>query len=492
MKLKKFGKKENTIPEADPQKTDRKTVLLKSFGRKRNESSGDSPEIVFGAVTPDAPPSYESFMNEGNTFIAGVRSSEPMLNIDESASVGTWKKDIVLNISGAVLLMAFMSLFCMAIYSIGTLPFLIPGILVFLGITTTESIKPGKVRWIVCAAIAGVLIASVTIFHNAIGEGLAELINQFYSIAEEAQAYLYKRLPDIGNGNPEMGAVWASCLIGLIAALPTAKYRRYALILVAILAMSAFAYYGLVPSAVCMVILLASLLVAVSKGDVLSTLPLLLAVLVVFGVVVLISPGENAAISRIDENYRDRFALNSRLIESIDMGMEDLSGLDDISEPESQDTPADDTVFGGIPRRLAGIAIAVLIIAAIAAIVYLLWKRIDKRRKALREGIDSHDPRTAVMAMFPYSVRWLRAGGIDTDAHPFNELTPYVAGEFSQDYANRYRKMYLLWREAAYSDHRIDDSSKNKMEEFMKDTSEMIKEKFTYTDKLRVMLKYSL
>ena len=112
--------------------------------------------------------------------------------------------------------------------------------------------------------------------------------------------------------------------------------------------------------------------------------------------------------------------------------------------------------------------------------------------KALREGIDSHDPRTAVMAMFPYSVRWLKAGGVDTDAHPFSELTPYVAGEFSQDYANRYKKMYLLWREAAYSDHRIDDASKNKMAEFMKDTSEMIKEKFTYTDKLRVMLKYSL
>jgi hypothetical protein len=218
----------------------------------------------------------------------------------------------------------------------------------------------------------------------------------------------------------------------------------------------------------------------------------MLAVMLIFGAVMLISPGESPAISRMDENFRDRFALSSRLIESPDTGLDDLSGLDDINEPTPQDTSVDDTVFGGIPRRFVGIAIAVLIIAAIAAVIYLLWKRFDKRRKALREGIDSHDPRTAVMAMFPYSVRWLKAGGVDTDAHPFSELTPYVAGEFSQDYANRYKKMYLLWREAAYSDHRIDDASKNKMEEFMKDTSEMIKEKFTYTDKLRVMLKYSL
>ena len=188
----------------------------------------------------------------------------------------------------------------------------------------------------------------------------------------------------------------------------------------------------------------------------------------------------------MDENFRDRFALSSRLIESPDTGLDDLSGLDDINEPTPQDTSVDDTVFGGIPRRFVGIAIAVLIIAAIAAVIYLLWKRFDKRRKALREGIDSHDPRTAVMAMFPYSVRWLKAGGVDTDAHPFSELTPYVAGEFSQDYANRYKKMYLLWREAAYSDHAVSDQSLRDMKVFMEDTIKFSKNKCTFKDKLKI------
>ena len=492
MELKRFGKKENTAPKVKPQKTDRKTAVLSAFGRKKDESSGDSPEIVFGAVTPETPAAYESFMNEGDAFVAGVRSSEPMISVDESVSGKAWKKDLVLNISGAVLLMAFMSLFCMGAYAIDAIPFLIPGMLVFLGITITESVKPGKVRWIVCAVIAGVLLASIVVFHKAIGGGLAGLINQFYDMAESVQAYLYDRLPEPDGGNSLMGAAWASCLIGLIAALPPVKFRRDTLILIAIIAMLAFAYYGMIPSAICIAVLLAALMIAAGRGNILSSLPVMLAVMIIFGAVMLIAPGENYAISRMDENFRDRFALSSRLIENSDMGMDDLSGLDDINEPAPQDTSVDDTVFGGIPRRFVGIAIAVLIIAAIAAVIYLLWKRFDKTRKALREGIDSHDPRTAVMAMFPYSVRWLKAGGVDTDAHPFSELTPYVAGEFSQDYANRYKKMYLLWREAAYSDHRIDDASKNKMEEFMKDTSEMIKEKFTYTDKLRVMLKYSL
>ena len=139
----------------------------------------------------------------------------------------------------------------------------------------------------------------------------------------------------------------------------------------------------------------------------------------------------------------------------------DLSELEDLNDP-STETPQDDTL-SGIPRKFLGLVIALLIIAVIAAAVFLLWRRIDKKRKALREGIDSHDPRTAVTALFPYTVRWLKAGGIDTDAHPFSELTPYIAGEYSQDYANRYRKMYILWREAAYSDHRIDEQTKNSM-----------------------------
>lgn len=38
----------------------------------------------------------------------------------------------------------------------------------------------------------------------------------------------------------------------------------------------------------------------------------------------------------------------------------------------------------------------------------------------------------------------------------------------------------------------IDDTAKSSMEEFLKDTTEMIREKLTFTEKLRVMLKYSL
>ena len=488
MDLKKFARKENIPPEEKPQKADRKTAILKAFGRGKEAESAPVNEIVFGDASPEAAPAGPAFSAGSDAFTAGVRSAEPMISTDAAESGPSWKKGLVLNISGAVLLMAFMSLFCMVTYSTALIPFLVPGALVFLGMGILEAVKPGKPKWIAAGVIAALLFVAIIALRSAVGGGIADLINQFYDAAEAAQAYLYKRMPG-GGGDPRMGAAWISCLIGLLASLPPAKYRREALALVTLIAMFAFAYYGLLPSGICIAVLLAALLVAVPKGNVLSSLPLLLAVMLVFGAVIVISPGENAAISRADENFRDRFALNSRLIQDLEQQIEIPEELND---PSSYDTPQDDSTVGSLPKKYLGIAIALLILLMIAAAAYTLWRRIDKKRKALREGIDSHDPRTAVTAMFPYTVRWLKAGGLDTDAHPFNELTPYIAGEYSQDYANRYRRMYLLWREAAYSEHRVDEQTKNSMAEFLKDTTEMIKEKLTFTEKLRVMLKYSL
>ena len=492
MELKRFGRKENTAEDAASkekrQKTDRRTAILKAFGRGKEDGNGAVNEIVFGDAAPEVSPAVPVFSAGSDGFTAGVRSAEPMISLDAAEEGPSWKKGLVLNISGAVLLMAFLSMFCMVTYSVALIPWLAPGALVFLGMGILESVKPGRPKWIAAGAIAALLAVSVVALRGAVAGGIADLINQFYDAAEAAQAYLYKRIPG-GGGDPRMGAAWISCLTGLLASLPPAKYRREALALVTLIAMFAFAYYGLLPSAICAAVLLAALLIAVPRGNIVSSLPLLLAVMLVFGAVVLIDPGENAAVSRLDENYRDRFALNSRLIQDIE---EQIEIPDEISDPSAADTPQDDTVLGTLPKKYLGLAAAVLIIAALVAAAYMAWRRIDKKRKALREGIDSHDPKTAVTAMFPYTVRWLKAGGIDTDAHPFSELTPYIAGEYSQDYANRYRKMYLLWREAAYSDHRIGEQEKKGMEEFLRDTTEMIREKLTFTDRLRVMLKYSL
>ena len=67
-----------------------------------------------------------------------------------------------------------------------------------------------------------------------------------------------------------------------------------------------------------------------------------------------------------------------------------------------------------------------------------------------------------------------------------------TASEFTQDYADRYRDMYLLWREAAYSDHAVEEASRADMESFLKDTTAMVKEKLTFKERLGALIKYAL
>ena len=497
MALKKSEKEPKEKRERKPKEKAAKAprISVKAFGRGKKAPETGGSEVVFGAVTPDTPevsvPAYSpSLMPESDGFIAGVRSEEPVLSVNDSAAGAAWKRDLVPAIAGGALLMAFMSLFCAATWSADVIPFFIPGAVLFAALTMLGSIKPGKPRWIASGVIAVLLIASMAAMLGTIGGGLADLINEFYDAAEEAQAYLYRRLPGEG-GSAELGAVWLSCLTGLLASLPPARARRITFYAIAMIAMFAFAYYGLVPSWICIAALLASLLVAVGRGSILSTLPLLLAVMLVFGAVVLIDPGENYGISRMDENFRDRFAFNSLLIQGPDTGLDDYSSIEDTSSPDDVEG-SDDYSFENGFGMYTGIIIAVLIVIALAAAAYMLWKRIDKKRKANRAGIDSKDPREAVTAMFPYSVRWLRAGGTDIGASLFSELTPVVASEYSQDYANRYRDMYLLWRKAAYSDLGIEEADRSAMDGFVKDTAAMVKEKLTFTERIGALLKYAL
>jgi hypothetical protein len=260
------------------------------------------------------------------------------------------------------------------------------------------------------------------------------------------------------------------------------------------LAMLAFAYYGLVPSWACVAVLLGALLIAVSRGSILSTLPLVLAVMVIFGAVVLIDPGENYGISRMDENFRDRFAFHSTLIETPEQEIDEPEEIDSIDEDEDE-RENNENVFSGEYGTYAALGIAALAAALIAAAIYLLRRRLKKKQAVVRAGINSSDPKTAVTAMFPYSVRWLKAGGIESEKkkeEPFSAMVPAVSKAFSTDYGNRFDSMYSLWKEAAYSDHDISEDDRAAMDRFTKDTVTVVTDKLNTWQELRMRFKYAL
>ena len=431
--------------------------------------------------------------SEADGFGAMVHSSAPILRMKDTGKRIEWTKDLLLNCACAILMTSVLALFCMSIDSPMLVLFTLPCFVMYMAIATVGSVKSGPVKWIAAAVILVILIVTAAVWHSTVLGGLSMLINQFYEVAEEAQAYIYDRLPggDVSETAGEIGIVWISCFFGLMTAVPTAEIRRKVGGLIVILVMLAFAYYGLLPSAICIAVLIAALIMAVSRGNILSLIPVMLAALILFGGVMLADPGESYGISRIDENFRDRFALRSALLET----QQDPTTQEETPEFEEEEELEDEESeeeYDGELGTYAAYGTILLALVALGAAGYLLYRRISKRIAENRKGIKSSDTREAVTAMFPYTIRWLKGYGIEQPSASVTSMIPEIKNEFSDSYAKQFRDMYIIWSEAAYSDHAVSEDARLLMDTFMEDTIKQVKDRCKLKDRLRLRFRNAL
>lgn len=461
------------------------------FRKENREAEVQTLDAVFdltgGMDTPDG-------------FEVNVRNDEPIIRMTgEEKSPLLTRKGVRANIAAAAAVMALISLFLSAAETSDLIFYAVPGLLVFLLLAVFELFEKEKLRLGIAAVIMVGLIASLFIFRDYIGSGLALIINQFYDQAESAQAYLYTR-PGVGSMGDEdpyrsmhIAALWLSAMLFLVAALPPASVKRTEAAGVGCLAMILFAYYGLVPSGIFIALLAVSLMIALSRGSILAMMPVLLVVMLVFGAVILADPGENYGISRADENFRDRFALRSAFIEREDSSVDNLSELEqEMQEQQDRTRQNAGSEYITEHRWLITAGIIALILAAIGAAVFMAIRRLRRRQAENRRGIDSSDPREAITAMFPYAVKWLRLAGLEPSGKPFSSLLPMIRADISEQYGDRFSDMYTLWEEAAYSDHEMTEDSRGLMKSFLSDTIEMINEDSDLRSRITNTFRYAL
>ena len=345
-----------------------------------------------------------------DSFVANVRFSDPILKVTDLSREAAWRKDLPDNIAIGLLLVSFAAIYCMMIDEPLLIAFAAPALIVFTALATLESFDRTNIKKIACAVIAVLLLLIVAIFHSGIGSGLAYLMDEFYDVAEEAQAYIYDRFPggdEASDWDCRIGIMWVSSLMGLLMAVVPARQRRVAGLLLTALVMLALAYYGLLPETLCAGAMLLALILTLSRDNMLASVPLLLITVILFGAIALIDPGESYGISRMDENVRDRIAFRSALIETEEQQKEEET-MDQSSTSDSEESDESSSPIADNASYLL-IGLGVLLAAAIGFAVYQLVKRFKRRRAEVRKGLDSADPREAVTAMFPYSVRWLKA-----------------------------------------------------------------------------------
>ena len=457
-------------------------------GKRGSDHGGDQASFSAGSAAAAA------LEKDDDAFNVNVRFSEPILQVSTGEDGAQWKKDLPFNIAGGLLIMSFVSVFCLTVYEPGLVLCALPALIVFAALTTLDSFDKSSIKYLACGVIALLLLLIALIFRTRVFGGLAYLMNSFYDEAELAQSYIYQR---IGLGmsaaytDTRIGILWLSTLLGTLGALLPPAARRICGMIASAVFMIVIAYYGLAPSWVGIAMMLLALLLTMPRDNMLAALPLLLAAIIVFGTVIAIDPGESYAVSRLNENVRDKIAFHSALLRQEMQDMQNTFNDITFNDPQDYDDITDDPESIESRNAVKWILI-ILVIAAVGAAVYFLVRRFLRRREEVRRGIDSTDPREAVTAMFPYSVRWLKASGTDPGTAPFSAMTERLKARYTADYSQKFYEMYKLWREAAYSDHEISEQDRTLMDRFMNNTMELAAQDWNPFQKAVAVLKNAL
>lgn len=450
-----------------------------------------------GGLDTGATDSAASFAVNPEGFSVNVRNTEPMLRIDQTS-----KKRRVSGLFGSFLsslvLAAVFSVFLISVDAVMTIPWLLAGVAMYVGISYVRNKMNERFRVLTFLIIIVLMIASLIVLRGYIYNGFALIVNGLFERSEAAQAYVYDmyRIGKKGDANPDLcmgiAAAWCSAFAGFVTALPPPKWRSIVNTALFIAGMLVFTYLGVLPPWAGLIPLIAVFLISAGNGRFGSMLPLILAVLLVFGGIILLDPGENYAVSRTNENLRDLFAIKTALIQSTFDGSmdEEMSDTEEDEEwDEEFEEEEEDYEIGSLQTLLIIIAVVVL---AILVALFLLHRRLSRKRKKIREGLDNRDPNIAIGAMFPYAVRWLRCYGIDASNMAFADIIPEIKTGVGRDYSERYSKMLGLWREAVFSDHKLTDENRIIMSAFMKDTMTMARKKANWKEKLKIRFKYAL
>ena len=343
-------------------------------------------------------------------------------------------------------------------------------------------------------AASGVMLAAaavmLVILHSEIFDGMHLVMNSLFEASEKTQAYLYDKYEVIRDPGTfircmRYGVLWTGMAAGATMSYMTLKIMRWISGLVFILCAGCFAYFGLLPQAIPAMIMIAALAAVLSDSRLTAVLPVMIAGMVVFALILAVAPGENKAVSKVDENLRDKLATSTVSIEG---NQKSAAQQENEKQNEEENGANGKSLFGGGAKSMKvwivlGLVILFAMILFIPAVIH---DRLEKRRKKNRMGIDSKDPKTAIRAMFPYAVKWLKETGLKTGNVPFADLTEGVRELSSEEYALEYSDMLVKWKLAAYSDHDLGEDERREMKVFLDKTIADVHAKMSIGDKIRV------
>lgn len=336
----------------------------------------------------------------------------------------------------------------------------------------------------------------------------AALCNRLFDWSESVNAYVYDRF-----SVPEGQSVLPAALLALNAAgawvaLLIVSGKRILTLLTAVALAGFQVYFGVAFPAWIHGILFAGLglLLFPRPFRVRSVLCYAASLLVVSLLILLLWPGVDAQTEAASERIRDRFSQTARQImetsrESPSDGMETrhvntqslLAGEDEAHSDKTYRLVTVEEERISIPHWINYLKIILLTILAIAIVIlpFAPFVFLNGRRKKAREArmvFDSENVNEAVAAMFRHVTAWLTATRHDAGNRLFREWTEPLAAQFSREYAARYARCAVLFEEAVYSEHAMNEEARAEVRSLLEETESMLYDRAGWKQRFR--LKY--
>ena len=367
--------------------------------------------------------------------------------------------------------------------------------------------RSSRAFFIIWLAAIGATFAALIVMNTAFTGGAKLLANELFDIGESQQGYIYDRF-DIGADVTFGGRYVCACILAVFLALGFLAASRPVARLLTALGLFAFcvfvcAYFGIAPVYMAIIGILVSpvlfFLAATGvslKGFLIGAL-FLGAVMGATGVITwAAAPEKNIAVSETEERLRDFFS--GRTLHFANMGAEDDKDKDRNDTEEKDDEVKDE---GQPPGETGGsvngvtllfIILAIIGILAILFIPAVLLDKVKKRRAKNKEGMNSDDNAVAIRSNFMYLMRWFRYKGWYGENEFFEDAVPSIEKGVSAEYADSFKDMYELWKEAAFSDKEQSDENRECMEKFVDESVAYLWDQADFKERMKIKYKYAL
>lgn len=348
--------------------------------------------------------------------------------------------------------------------------------------------------------LGAALLAIGYLLFDEVRTGAGMACNALFSASEEFNSYVYVRIalpPDADGAACQMAfGLWLAMLLDLAAAGITRSKSAAMPLAGSMLVIALEIYFGLVPAKAVQLMLLGCLgmLVIRNMAEALSWRAVAGAapvVLVVGLLVALLLPGVHAGTESCSEKLRDWLSMQqpggTTAVVPEDISLNHLRQETLLTQEKAAAASNDGMNASGYerqqkfqreisdPRPVDYLKIAVLFLLIVVLLVgpfvpFMWFDRRKRRAMAMRKAFEAEAPAEAIATMFPHIVRCLTAIGVQPDSRGFAVLE----GQLPDAYWEAYHRGVVLWQEAAYSDHPMNEAQREQIKALLKQTQQLV------------------